>query len=591
MPEAAFGSLGGFPEIWLIDFEYIATPGNPPRPVCCVALEYKSGREIRLWGDQLSVAPDFHQDSAFVCYYASAEVGCFLALNWLAPVHVLDLFAEFRVLTNGESRLNGLTGSGLLDALAYFGLSHLDPDVKSHWRDRIMAGPPYTDVEAVGILDYCASDVYALRELLPRMQQRLEGRPHWLQHALLRGRYMIAAAKMESVGTPVDTAQMNRFIANWEPLKLAFTEKIKAEYPIFDGSTLKHDLFAGWLRGMRIPWPTTPSGRLSLSEDTFKQMTNAYPVIAPIRELRDNLSKLRLNDISIGQDGRNRTLLSAFRARTGRNQPSGTKFIFSPSVWLRALIRPYQGYALAYIDFSSHEIGIAAALSRDPEMIRSYTSGDPYLAFAKLAKLVPDNATRESHGGERDLCKSLLLGTLYGMGHETLAQNTGTSPAFARELLYKHRNTYSTFWVWIQRTIDVALLRGYIDTCFGWRLAISSETRHTSLLNHPMQSHGAEMLRLACCFLNESGISVCAPVHDAVLIEGPVDEIDEIVAKARALMGKASRIVLDGFEIRTDVQVVRYPDAFFDKRGSDVHRRFASLLAEIELSSAVRIRH
>jgi hypothetical protein len=55
-------------------------------------------------------------------------------------------------------------------------------------------------------------------------------------------------------------------------------------------------------------------------------------------------------------DGRNRVLIPAFRARTGRNQPSNSKFIFGPSVWLRGLIQPQPGYGLAYIDCSQQEI-------------------------------------------------------------------------------------------------------------------------------------------------------------------------------------------------------------------------------------------
>jgi len=87
----------------------------------------------------------------------------------------------------------------------------------------------------------------------------------------------------------------------------------------------------------------------------------------------------------------------------------------------------------------------------------------------------------------------------------------------------------------------------------------TGDTRPTSLLNHPMQSHGAEMLRLACSFTTEAGIAVCAPVHDALLIEAADDDIDAVVTKARLLMGRASRITLGGVEVRTDVELVRYP--------------------------------
>jgi DNA polymerase I len=86
--------------------------------------------------------------------------------------------------------------------------------------------------------------------------------------------------------------------------------------------------------------------------------------------------------------------------------------------------------------------------------------------------------------------------------------------------------TYPVFTDWQSKSVDVALLRGYMSTVFGWRLNVTSSTRPTALRNFPMQSHGAEMLRNACCLATERGVSVCAPVHDALLIEAPVDVID-----------------------------------------------------------------
>ena len=49
------------------------------------------------------------------------------------------------------------------------------------------------------ILDYCESDVDALARLLPAMLPRID-----LPRALLRGRYMAAAAAMEYAGMPID---------------------------------------------------------------------------------------------------------------------------------------------------------------------------------------------------------------------------------------------------------------------------------------------------------------------------------------------------------------------------------------------------
>src|SRR5690348_5604601 len=103
-------------EVWCLDFEFRAPDGERPEPLCMVARDLRGGRELRLWRDQLEPGrPPFRLDerALLVAYYASAELGCFLALGWPMPARVLDLFAEFRAATNGRSVP---CGSGLLGA-------------------------------------------------------------------------------------------------------------------------------------------------------------------------------------------------------------------------------------------------------------------------------------------------------------------------------------------------------------------------------------------------------------------------------------------------------------------------------------------
>src|SRR5262249_18566876 len=96
--------------------------------------------------------------------------------------------------------------------------------------------------------------------------------------------------------------------------------------------------------------------------------------------------KLRTIQLSVGKDGRNRTVLWPFSSKTSRTQPKAKHWIFSPAVWLRFLIKPEPEKALAYLDFSSMEFGGAAALSDghtgpSNPMLDLYRSGDPYLNF------------------------------------------------------------------------------------------------------------------------------------------------------------------------------------------------------------------
>ena len=91
------------------------------------------------------------------------------------------------------------------------------------------------------------------------------------------------------------------------------------------------------------------------------------------------------------------------------------------------------------------------------------------------------------------------------------------------------------------------------------------------------------MMRLACSLATETGIQVCAPVHDAFLVEGPVDEIGQIVHQTQAIMAEASRIVLDGFELETEAEIVRWPVRYMDKkRGRLMWDRVRHLTRSIE---------
>jgi len=563
-----------FREIILLDFEFEACSGERPVPVCLVAKELHANRTHRIFQDEFGAAPPYATgpDVLFVAYYASAELGCYRALGWKTPERILDLFVEFRNLTNG---LSTPAGAGLLGALAYFGLDGMGATTKKELQEAIGTGTWRGQYSADEILNYCESDVLALERLLPLMWPEID-----LPRALLRGRSMAANASIEHAGVPIDTTTLDMLRDKWGSIQDQLIAEIDSQYQVYEGRTFKQELFARYLQAHNVPWPRLASGRLDLSDGIFRQMSKAHPTISLLRELRSALSDLRLNDLSVGRDGRNRALLSAFRSRSGRNQPSNSKFIFGPSVWLRGLIKPPPGYAVAYIDWSQQEFGIAAALSGDTAMMEAYASGDPYLTFAKQAGAVPADATKASHRGERELFKQCVLATQYGMEAESLAVRIGQPPIVARDLLRTHRETYSRFWNWSDAALDHAMLHGSLHTVFGWYVHVGGQPNPRSLRNFPMQANGAEMLRLACCLAVERGIEVCAPVHDAVLICAREQDLDADIESMRAAMAESSRTILKGFELGTDVAITRWPDRYRDERGAAMWARVMGLVGE-----------
>ena len=175
--------MDAFAQIWVVDFEFVARPGERPEPVCLVAYELHGGRQIKLWRHEFGPMPPYGigADSLFVAFYASAELGCHRALGWPAPARILDLFTEFRVLTNGGPTV---AGSNLLGALIHFGLDGIAPAQKDSMRDLVLRGGPWDSEERSAILAYCETDVVALTKLLSAMAPQID-----LPRALLRGRY------------------------------------------------------------------------------------------------------------------------------------------------------------------------------------------------------------------------------------------------------------------------------------------------------------------------------------------------------------------------------------------------------------------
>src|SRR5262249_620296 len=148
----------------------------------------------------------------------------------------------------------------------------------------------------------------------------------------------------------------------------------------------------------------------------------------------------------------------------------------------------------------------------------------------------PSHASKQTHPEIRAQCKASLLGANYGMQAQTLSYRIGSSRMHAEHLLATLARTFPTYWQWAEHVQDVGALVGRLNTVYGWPLHVTTDTRTTTVRNFLMQATGAEMLRVACCLATEQGVQVCAPVHDALLVESSADDIDEVVEFTSSLM-------------------------------------------------------
>src|SRR5450759_2537306 len=220
--------LPPFRNIFVVDFEFISNPGERPKPVCAVYHEINSGKTQKIWlegKDPITLTPPYPmgENDLFIAYYSSAEWGYHLTLNWPLPVNVIDLYAEFRNITNG---LPGVSKS-LLGACQQYGIAAIAESEKESARIRILQGPPYTEDEKNYIMEYCASDVLETVDLYENMTLY----PTFdFPTAMLRGRYMEAVAIMEHNGIPIDIETLNVLKENWIQIQEKLIQDIDKDY-------------------------------------------------------------------------------------------------------------------------------------------------------------------------------------------------------------------------------------------------------------------------------------------------------------------------------------------------------------------------
>ena len=134
--------------------------------------------------------------------------------------------------------------------------------------------------------------------------------------------------------------------------------------------------------------------------------------------------------------------------------------------------------------------------------------------------------------------------------------------------------------------------KGYLSTVYGWQRHIKSlftfkngkkTTIHRSLMNWPIQAHGAEILRKALIDLTDANFEVCALVHDAVLIQIPIPEYSERLKEAKQIMVDASVAVVGG-PIRVDSEIIKSNYRQLEKDGSDSkdQKLFDNIMHEID---------
>ena len=572
---------GNFGSVVICDFEYEIAPGDLPDVLCMVAYvldeNLRRVRTIRLWRGEFGSTPPFDvgPDSLFVAYSAWAEMTCFKVLGWKFPVHIYDQHTAYLAASNlllpynpGEKRSK--PRKRLSDACRSYGIEGWERIDKETISEAIGNGTRRKKFSPQEVIDYCEEDVRMSVKLLRR--QLLDKRGGDVDHVLCWSNYSAKAiALVQTRGMPIDTERWNLVQENnaavIRELIRQFDPSYGSEYPIYTPEgEWSYQRFEQWLIHAGVAaWPRLESGRLDIDSDAFRLMYHV-PGIEGLHALRDSLGFIVKAQLPIGRDGRNRPSLFPFGTATGRN--AHAKSPYNAHAGMRSFMVFAPGTIGFYLDWRTQEVGIAAALSGDGALMQDYATGDVYHALARMCGLTDDPDPirwKKLNRPQRDRMKPLQLGINYGMGVPSLARGLDRHPLIASEIIERHKRRYPRFWQWRAEMVQAAMLDRWMESVFGWPLHITHSPNQRTLYNFPMQSGGAEMLRLATVRLCEAGIVPIMLIHDGILFE----ETDpEKVELAIEIMRGAGRDVCDGLvEIGVDIdQRLEHGARYRDKR-------------------------
>jgi DNA polymerase-1 len=303
----------------------------------------------------------------------------------------------------------------------------------------------------------------------------------------------------------------------------------------------------------------TATGQPSTDEDVLQALAADYPLPKLILEQRA-LSKLkstytdRLPQMVNAHTGRVHTSFGQATAVTGRLASTDPNLQNIPVRTMEgrrireAFIAP-PDHVLVSADYSQVELRIMAHLSGDASLLRAFAEGaDIHRATAaEVFGVASDQVTPD----QRRYIKAVNFGLIYGMSAFGLAAQLNIERAAAQQFIDRYFARYPGVAQYMRRTRELAHAQGYVETVFGRRLWLPDinagggprrQGAERAAINAPMQGTAADLIKLAMVAVQgwldreRRASKLILQVHDELVLEAPVVEVEEVKARLPQLM-------------------------------------------------------
>lgn len=223
----------------------------------------------------------------------------------------------------------------------------------------------------------------------------------------------------------------------------------------------------------------------------------------------------------------------------------------------KAFIARDENYTLVSADYSQIELRIIAALSGDPEMVKSFQNGEDIHAStaAKVFNVPLNEVTRE----QRSHAKTVNFGIIYGVSAFGLSNQTSLSRSESKELIDTYYKTYPTLKKYINDQIEWARENGYVQTISGRRRylkdinsqnAVVRGAAERNAVNAPIQGSAADIIKIAMINIHKKltdenwKSKMLLQVHDELVFDVHNSELEKIKPMIKHEMENAFKMAV-----------------------------------------------
>ncbi len=473
----------------------------------------------------------------------------------IACMGIKDLIRPFRI-TPEEEWFDTEVAAYLLDPLKgeypYHELlqKYLDISVKS---EKELMGKQELSIFSFSLAEAretFAMKAYTAEVLYPVLKEKLEQEEMWELYCSMEHPATFVLNDMEHYGIRVDREGLEAYGARLDARIATLTKEIYEaageDFNINSTKQLGQILF----EKLELPSGKKTKSGYSTNVDVLMKIREMHPIVPAILEYRQ-LTKLRSTYVdgllaSISQDGRIHSRFHQTVTATGRISSSEPNLQNIPMRTelgreLRKVFIPSDGYVFVDADYSQIELRVMAAMSGDENLIEAFHQAkDIHASTASKVFGVP---IEEVDSGLRRKAKAVNFGIIYGISSFGLGQDLDISRKEAQEYIDQYFDTYRGVKEFLDRLVKDGKEKGRVYTLYH-RVRPIPELKSSNFMtrqfgervamNSPIQGTAADIIKLAMINVRdelarrEMKSRLILQIHDELLIEAAVDEVDEV---------------------------------------------------------------